>query len=311
MNPHDELADRFEAHRGQLHQVAYRMLGSPSEADDAVQEAWLRLERTDVSEVQSLGAWLRTVVSRVCLDQLRSRASRREEPAGQDAADLRDPRPASDPEQAVVLADSVGRALLVVLDTLVPAERIAFVLHDMFAVPFDEIAPVVERSPATAKKLASRARQKVRGAPARDAAELTRHRRVVETFLAAARAGDVDAVIAVLAPDAVRRADRAALPAGRATQVRGARNVAARDRRVRAERTVRRAGPHRRRGGDRGRAATAGCSSPSPSRSRASGSPATSSSPTRPGSPGSTWPCSTAADRRPACIGCIQIVTSI
>jgi RNA polymerase sigma-70 factor (ECF subfamily) len=227
VNPHDELADRFEAHRGQLHQVAYRMLGSPSEADDAVQEAWLRLERTDVSDVQSLGAWLRTVVSRVCLDQLRARASRREEPAGQDAADLRDPRPASDPEQAVVLADSVGRALLVVLDTLVPAERIAFVLHDMFAVPFDEIAPVVERSPATAKKLASRARRKVRGAPARDAAELTRHRRVVETFLAASRAGDVDAVIAVLAPDAVRRADRAALPAGRATQVRGARNVAA------------------------------------------------------------------------------------
>ena len=227
MNPHDELADRFEAHRGQLHQVAYRMLGSPSEADDAVQEAWLRLERTDVSDVQSLGAWLRTVVSRVCLDQLRARASRREEPAGQDAADLRDPRPATDPEQAVVLADSVGRALLVVLDTLVPAERIAFVLHDMFAVPFDEIAPVVERSPATAKKLASRARQKVRGAPARDAAELTRHRRVVETFLAAARDGDVDAVIAVLAPDAVRRADRAALPAGRPTQVRGARNVAA------------------------------------------------------------------------------------
>jgi RNA polymerase sigma factor (sigma-70 family) len=222
----DELADRFEAHRGQLHQVAYRMLGSPGEADDAVQEAWLRLERTDVSDVQSLGAWLRTVVSRVCLDQLRARSSRREEPAGQDAADLRDPAPASDPEQAVVLADSVGRALLVVLDTLVPSERIAFVLHDMFAVPFDEIAPVVERSPATAKKLASRARRKVRGAPARDAAELTRHRRVVETFLAAARAGDVDAVIAVLAPDAVRRADRAALPAGRATQVRGARNVA-------------------------------------------------------------------------------------
>jgi ketosteroid isomerase-like protein len=166
-------------------------------------------------------------VSRVCLDLLRSRGARREDLAGYQVPDgIQDPGPGRDPEQEAVLADSAGRALLVVLDTLGPAERIAFVLHDMFAVPFEEIAPIVDRSAATAKKLASRARQRVRGTPAVSTAELARSRRVVEAFLAASRAGDVDAVLAVLAPDVVRTGDQAALPAGRAAEVRGARSVA-------------------------------------------------------------------------------------
>jgi RNA polymerase sigma-70 factor (ECF subfamily) len=222
VNERDGLADRFEAHRARLQGVAYRMLGSSGEAEDAVQEAWLRLARADVGAVQNLGAWLTTVLSRVCLDMLRARESRREELVGHQVAD----RAGDDPEREAVLADSVGRALLVVLNTLGPAERVAFVLHDMFAVPFDEIAPAVGRSPATTKKLASRARQRVRGTPVIDSAELARHRQLVETFLAASRAGDVDAVIAVLAPDVVRRADPAALPPGRAAEVRGARAVA-------------------------------------------------------------------------------------
>ena len=227
MTEHEALADRFEAQRGRLEGVAYRMLGSLGEAEDAVQESWLRLQRADTSGVVNLAGWLTTVVSRVCLDMLRSRASRREELAGYQVPDeIQDPWPGGDPEQEAVLADSVGRALLVVLDTLGPAERIAFVLHDIFAVPFDEIAPIVDRSPVTTKKLASRARHRVRGTPAVGSAELTRNRRVVEAFLAASRAGDVDAVLAVLAPDVVRVADRAALPAGRATEVRGARAVA-------------------------------------------------------------------------------------
>jgi RNA polymerase sigma factor (sigma-70 family) len=217
----DELAARFEAHRGTLQAVAYRMLGSAAEADDAVQETWLKLGRADATELRNLGGWLRTVVSRVCLDLLRSRASRREEPLLD-----HDGSGAADPERDVVLADAVGRALLVVLDALVPAERVAFVLHDMFAVPFDEIAPIVDRSPVTTKKLASRARQKVRGTPRLPAGDLARHRRVVDAFLAASRAGDLDAVLAVLAPDAYRRADAAALPAGRPLEVRGARRVA-------------------------------------------------------------------------------------
>jgi RNA polymerase sigma-70 factor (ECF subfamily) len=219
-------AERFEAHRGALHAVAYRMLGSASEADDAVQEAWLRLDRAGDADIRNLGGWLRTVVSRICLDVLRARASRPEEPAGDRLPEIAATGPAADPERAVLLAESVGRALLVVLDTLVPAERVAFVLHDMFAVPFEEIAPIVDRSPATTKKLASRARQKVRGTPELPTADLARHRRVVERFLAASRAGDLAAVLAVLAPDVVRRADPAVLPAGRPTEVRGAGTVA-------------------------------------------------------------------------------------
>jgi len=217
----DRLAARFEAHREHLHGVAYRMLGSPSEADDAVQEAWLRLARTDVSDVVNLAGWLTTVVSRICLDLLRSRAARREDLSAEVPMETTD-----GPEEEALLVESVGRALLVVLDTLGPAERVAFVLHDMFAVPFDEIAPVVERTTAATKKLASRARLRVRGTPAVgavNAAELARHRQLVEAFLAAARAGDLKAVIAVLAPDVIRRADR---PAGRPAEVRGARDVA-------------------------------------------------------------------------------------
>jgi len=205
--------DDFEAHRAQLRAVAYRMLGSMSDAEDAVQETWLRLARTD--GVTNLGGWLRTVVSRVCLDMLRARAVRREDPESDAVAD------APGPAESAVLVDEVGRALLVVLDRLGPAERVAFVLHDLFAVPFDEIAPIVGRTTVTTKKLASRARRKVRGTPVVSGAELARQRRVVEAFLAATRAGDVDAVLAVLAPDVVRRG---AMP-GRPGEVRGARNV--------------------------------------------------------------------------------------
>jgi RNA polymerase sigma-70 factor (ECF subfamily) len=227
MNERDGLADRFEVHRSHLQAVAYRMLGSLSDAEDAVQEAWLRLQRVSADGVDNLAGWLTTVVARVCLDMLRSRASRREELVGQRLPDgIRDPDQGDDPEQEAILADSVGRALLVVLDRLAPAERIAFVLHDMFAVPFEEIAPIVGRSSVATKKLASRARHRVRGTPAASGAELAARRHVVEAFLAASRAGDVDAVLAVLAPDVVRRADRAALPPGRATEVRGARAVA-------------------------------------------------------------------------------------
>ena len=220
MDSRDGLAERFETHRGQLRAVAYRMLGSAAEADDAVQEAWLRLSRTDPGGIGNLEAWLRTVVSRLCLDMLRTRASRREEPL-----DLQLPG-ADDPEHEAVLIDSVGRAMLVVLDTLTPAERVAFVLHDLFAVPFDQIAPIVDRTPAATKKLASRARHRVRGVTAAPATELARQRQVVEAFLAAARSGDLDALLAVLAPDVVRRADRAALAPDRATVVRGADAVA-------------------------------------------------------------------------------------
>lgn len=227
MDEQNRLAERFETHRGHLRAVAHRMLGSPSEADDAVQETWLRLSRTDVSGVENLLAWLRTVVSRVCLDMLRSSASRREEPVGRQVPDhLWDEEDPGDPEHEALLADSVGRALLVVLDRLAPAERVAFVLHDTFAVPFDQIAPIVDRSPVTTKKLASRARRKVRGTPALPAADLARHRHVVGAFLAASRDGDLDALLKVLAPDVVRRADRAALPPGVAATARGARTVA-------------------------------------------------------------------------------------
>lgn len=216
----DGLAAEFEAERGRLHGLAYRMLGSAAEADDAVQEAWLRLNRAD--SVDNLAAWLTTVVSRVCLDVLRSRKARREEPF----AVFPEPVDDADPAAEAALADSVGRALLVVLDALGPAERIAFVLHDVFAVPFDRIAPVLDRTPVAAKKLASRARQRIRGSAPLPSADLARHRRVVEAFLAAARGGDLASLLDVLAPDVVRRADAAALPAGAALETRGARAVA-------------------------------------------------------------------------------------
>jgi RNA polymerase sigma-70 factor, ECF subfamily len=229
----DRLAPRFEAHRSHLRGVAYRMLGSLSEAEDAVQEAWLRYSRTDTSGVENLAGWLTRVVARVCLDMLRSRSSRREQPLGpQDpagdggAGGGSGGGGGSGPEDEAVLAESVGLALLVVLDRLSPAERVAFVLHDLFAVPFDEIAPIVERTPVTTKKLASRARHRVRGPATAPDADLTRHRHVVDAFLAASRDGDIEGLLAVLAPDVVRRADRVAIPAGVPTELRGARSVA-------------------------------------------------------------------------------------
>jgi RNA polymerase sigma factor (sigma-70 family) len=223
----DAVAERFETHRARLRGVAFRMLGSVPEADDAVQETWLRLARADLDEVHNLGGWLTTVVSRLCLDQLRSRAARREDLVGEHQPDDHPfAGPGDDPAAEALLVEDVGRALLVVLDRLSPAERVAFVLHDMFAVPFGDIAPVLDRSPATTKKLASRARLRVRGTPTVGLADLARHRRVIEAFLAASRAGDVAAVIAVLDPDVVRRADRAALPDGRPLRARGARTVA-------------------------------------------------------------------------------------
>jgi RNA polymerase sigma-70 factor (ECF subfamily) len=206
----DALAAPFEEHRAHLRAVAYRMLGSLSEADDAVQEAWLRLHRAGASGVENLRGWLTTVVSRVCLDMLRSRRSRREEPLDAEPEHLGGA--AVDPETEAAMADSVGLALLVVLDTLAPAERLAFVLHDLFALPFDEIAGIVGRSPAAARQLASRARRRVQGAPAAPDADPTRQRGLVEAFLAALRGGDVAALVAVLDPDVVVRADRMVAP---------------------------------------------------------------------------------------------------
>jgi RNA polymerase sigma factor (sigma-70 family) len=227
MGEGDWLAERFEAHRLQLRAVAYRMLGSLTEADDAVQEAWLRLSRADTSGVENLGGWLTTVVARVCLDTLRARSSRREEPLG---VHLPDPILSRvdglDPEQQALLAEGVGLALLVVLDTLAPAERLAFVLHDTFAVPFEEIAAIVGRSPAATRQLASRARRRVQAAAAVPDADLARQRSVVDAFFAAARRGDFDALVAVLDPDVVLRADRGAVPVSPAKVVRGAPAVA-------------------------------------------------------------------------------------
>jgi RNA polymerase sigma factor (sigma-70 family) len=223
----DWLATRFSAHRDHLRAVAYRMLGSVSEADDAVQEAWLRLSRSDTNGVDNLGGWLTTVVGRVCLDMLRARRSRREE-----SLDVHMPEPiispddSLDPEDEALLADSVGLALLVTLDTLAPAERLAFVLHDMFAVPFDEIAPIVGRSATAARQLASRARRRARAASTVPDADLARQREVVDAFLAAARDGDFDALLAVLDPDVVLRADRGVITGRAAAQVRGAARVA-------------------------------------------------------------------------------------
>ena len=229
MERNESLAKPFEEHRPHLRAVAYRMLGSLNEADDAVQEAWLRLSRSDPGGIQNLGGWLTTVVARVCLDMLRSRKSRREEPLG---AYLPDPimsrEDGVDPEHEALVADSVGLALLVVLETLAPAERLAFVLHDMFAVPFDEIASIVGRSPTAARQLASRARRRVQGAPTVPDRDLTRQRQVVDAFVAAARNGDFEALLAVLDPDVVVRADGGAAPAGASREVRGARAVAGR-----------------------------------------------------------------------------------
>ena len=238
MDEHDLLAGRFEANRARLRAVAYRMLGSTGGADDAVQEAWLRLSRssgTGSGDIENLGGWLTTVVARVCLDVLRSRRSRREESL-EELPGVHVPDPVvgradgGDPEHEALLADSVGLALLVVLETLSPAERLAFVLHDTFALPFDEIAPIVGRSPAATRQLASRARRRVRGAAPVPDADLGRQREVVDAFLAASRDGDFGALIAVLDPDVVLRADYGTgppgLPEGASKVVRGSRAVA-------------------------------------------------------------------------------------
>jgi RNA polymerase sigma-70 factor, ECF subfamily len=228
MSEGDWLAERFEEQRPRLRAVAYRMLGSLSEADDAVQEAWLRLSRTDATQVESLGAWLTTVVSRISLNMLRSRNTRREEPIG-----VRVPEPivdradGTDPEHEALLADSVGLALLVVLETLSPAERLAFVLHDMFAVPFDEIGRIVNRSPDAARQLASRGRRRVQSENTVPDANLSAQREVVEAFLAAGRDGDFDRLVAILDPNVVLHADMGAA-AGGTREFRGAANVARR-----------------------------------------------------------------------------------
>jgi RNA polymerase sigma factor (sigma-70 family) len=225
MDERDWLAERFEAHRARLRGVAYRMLGSLSEADDAVQEAWLRLNRTDASAVENLGGWLTTVVARISLNMLRSRKTRREEPlAGQLPDPLVDRVDGIDPEHEALLADSVGLALLVVLEQLSPPERLAFVLHDIFAVPFDEIAPIVDRSPEAARQLASRARRRVRADRTVPDADLETQREVIDAFMAAAREGDFDRLVAVLDPDVVLRQDFG--PVGGRREIRGAATVA-------------------------------------------------------------------------------------
>jgi RNA polymerase sigma factor (sigma-70 family) len=227
MGESDWLVGRFEEHRTHLRAVAYRMLGSLSEADDAVQEAWLRFSRADTSDVENLGGWLTTVVARLSMNMLRARRTRREEPLEVHMPDPIVDRPGvSDPEHEALLADSVGVALLVVLDTLTPPERLAFVLHDIFAVSFDEIAPIVDRTPEAARQLASRARRRVQGEPTVPDTDLDRQRAVVDAFLAAARNGDFEALMAVLDPDVVVRADQGALPAGALRIVRGAEAVA-------------------------------------------------------------------------------------
>ena len=223
------VAEQFEQHRAHLRAVAYRMLGSASEAEDAVQESWIRLGRTDVSAVENLRAWLTTVVARVCLDMLRTRTSRREDPLDDNATHVPDPvitRADEDPESDAIVADSVGLALLVVLETLEPAERLAFVLHDVFGMTFDEIAPIVDRSAVAARQLASRARRRVQGQAPTSDADLRKQRRVVDAFLAAARDGDFEALVAVLDPAIVLRADGGAVK-GMSRLVRGAQAVAA------------------------------------------------------------------------------------
>ena len=216
------LADRFEEQRPHLRAVAFRMLGSLAEADDAVQDTWLRVSRSGADGVENIGGWMTTIVARVCLNELRSRSVRREESINRELVDLT----TAAPEEEVLLADSVGLALLVVLETLTPAERLAFVLHDTFAVPFDEIAPIVGRSPAAARQLASRARRRVRGGAAVSGTDLARQREVVDAFLTAARGGDFQALLAVLDPDVVFRVDRTAAGGAAAMEFRGAAVVA-------------------------------------------------------------------------------------
>ena len=229
MDEHEYLAERFEANRSRMRAVAYRMLGSLSEADDAVQEAWLHTSRADTSAVLNLGAWLTTVVARICLDMLRARKSRREEPGDTHVPDpIVDREGGIDPEHEVLLAESVGLALLVVLETLAPAERLAFVLHDTFGVPFDEIAAIVGRTPAAVRQLASRARRRVQGASATPDIDHTRQREVVDAFFTAARGGDLDALVAVLDPDVVLRSDGGAARPGATAVARGALAVARR-----------------------------------------------------------------------------------
>ncbi len=223
---HDPVTERFEEQRAHLRRVAYRILGSLDEAEDAVQETWLRLHRSDTREVGNLEGWLTTVVSRVCLDMLRSRQARSPEPRDASLDASHDPQGPSDPEQEALLADSVGLAMLVVLETLPPAERVAFVLHDMFAVPFGDIAAVVGRSVQAARQLASRGRRRVRGASPLPERDRRRQREVVEAFLAASRGGDFEALLAVLDPEVVFRADGAASASARATELRGASAVA-------------------------------------------------------------------------------------
>jgi len=228
MNDRDWLAEKFEEQRPHLRRVAYRMLGSLDESEDAIQEAWLRLSRSDAAAIDNLGGWLTTVVGRVCLDMLRARRARREQ-----SADGWLPEPIvslddqSDPEQEALLADSVGLALLVVLETLSPAERLAFVLHDMFAVPFDEIGSILDRSPDAVRQLASRGRRRIRGARLEPDADLSEQRRVADAFIEASRAGDFEGLLAVLDPDVVVRADRS-IPAGAPLEFRGAADVAKR-----------------------------------------------------------------------------------
>ena len=224
MNEEKFLTEKFEANRPHLRAVAYRMLGSRSEAEDAVQEAWLRLSRAETAEIENLSGWLTTVVSRVCLDMLRAGKSRREEPLGPQVPD-----PVADNENVereAALAESVGAALLVVLETLAPAERLAFVLHDMFAVPFGQIAQILERTPEATRQLASRARRRIQGAEPVSDPDLPRQREVVDAFLAASKGGDFDALVAVLAPDVVFRSDAVAVKMGGAAELRGAEAVA-------------------------------------------------------------------------------------
>jgi RNA polymerase sigma factor (sigma-70 family) len=223
MTNQDLLAEHFEGHRGHLEAVAFRMLGSRTEADDAVQEAWLRLSRSNADEIANLGGWLTTVVSRICLDMLRTRTSRREDPVEEQLPDL---APADSPEHQALLADAMGPALLVVLDKLGPSERIAFVLHDLFGLSFDEIAPVVGRSAAAARQMASRARRRIRGAEPDSSADHRRRRAIVAAFLKASRDGEFDALLALLDPDVVLTGDATVVAMGADAEVHGADAVA-------------------------------------------------------------------------------------
>jgi RNA polymerase sigma factor (sigma-70 family) len=226
MTEDDWIAERFEEHRARLRAIAYRILGSPTDADDAVQEAWLRFSRSDTSGVDNLGSWLATVISRVCLNMLQARKSRPQPPVDPDQAESPASPAESDPEYEALLADSVGLALMVVLDTLAPAERVAFVLHDVFAIPFDEIAPIVDRSTPATRQLASRARARVQRREATQETDRLRQAALVDAFLAAARKGDFEALLAVLDPDVVLRADEHAVALGAAAETRGAEPVA-------------------------------------------------------------------------------------